>query len=187
MSSRAAAVLLPLAAALAAAAPATAELVAPGVHEGALALGPGGVPRVAYVSGRELWLAARTAPGAWRRTRVALLPSETGSVVGLAVSPRGRPAILAEERSGGWLALAERAGNGWRLTPLVRRTPLGTTLGRAGLALDPRPLPHARRHAPGLPAEPAGPVCGAGRARKRRRPGRRGVRRPAGGGDRLDA
>jgi hypothetical protein len=128
-------------AALAAAPAASAELVAPGVHDGALALGPGGIPRVAYVSGRELWLATRAAPAAWRRARVALLPSDTGSVAGLEISRSGRPAILAEDRGGRWLALAEPAGRGWRLTPLVRRPAAGAALGPAGLAFDARGAP----------------------------------------------
>ena len=117
--------------ALAAPAVAQAELVATGVASGALAVGPDGSPRVAYVSGDVLVLATRT-PTGWTSEGVARLTGNGGLVAGIAVSPAGRIAVLAEASSGRWLVLWERL----RTTSLLPRLPAGARIGRAGLALD---------------------------------------------------
>jgi hypothetical protein len=122
--------------ALVAPAIARAELVATGVASGALAVGPDGPPRVAYVDRDVLVLATRT-PTGWTSERVARLPGAGGLVAGIAVSRAGRVAVLAEARSGRWLVLWERL----RTTSLLPRLPRGARIGRAGLALDSRGLP----------------------------------------------
>ena len=117
--------------ALAAPAVARAELVATGIASGALGVGPDGPPRVAYVDGAVLVLATRT-PSGWTSERVARLPGRGGVVAGIAVSPAGRVAVLAEASNGRWLVLWERL----RTTSLLPRLPARARIGRAGLALD---------------------------------------------------
>ena len=51
--------------ALIAAASAPAEIVAHGVRDGMLSLGPGGAPYVAYIKGQSLLIAQRSARGRW--------------------------------------------------------------------------------------------------------------------------
>ena len=85
--------------ALAAPVAARAELVAPGIASGALAIAFDGSPRVAYVQGTALVLASRTESG-WTSGRVAGLPGAGGLVAGIAVAPSGRVAVLAEARTG---------------------------------------------------------------------------------------
>jgi hypothetical protein len=126
--------------ALAAPAAARAELVAPGVSAGALAVAADGAPRVAYVQGRELVLATRAETG-WTSGRAATLPGPAGSVAGIAVSASGRVAVLAEAANGRWLVLYERTAATTRLSSLLPRLPAGARIGRAGLALDGRGLP----------------------------------------------
>jgi len=116
---------------------ARAEVVVPGIASGALAIAPDGSPRVAYVEGAELMLASRVESG-WTSERVAALPGAGGTITGIAVSPSGRVAALAEARTGRWLVLYERGAHLRRLTSLVAP---GVRIGRAGLALDRRGLP----------------------------------------------
>ena len=123
--------------ALAAPVAARAELVAPGIASGALAIAADGSPRVAFVEGAELMLASRTTSG-WTTERVAALPGAGGLVAGIAVSPSGRVAVLAEARTGRWLVVYERGPRLRRLTSLLGP---GVRIGRAGLALDRRGLP----------------------------------------------
>src|ERR687898_1275776 len=63
---------------------AQAEVVAPGVSEGALAVARDGSPRVAWVDGRRLLLAARD--GSWRPSVLATLPTAEGRVAGVAAN-----------------------------------------------------------------------------------------------------
>jgi hypothetical protein len=125
---------------VAAPAVARAELVTRDAATGTLALAPDGSPRVAYVSGRRLLLAARSA-GAWTVRPSALLPSERGVVVGLAVDALGRASILAEDDGRRWLVLTRETASGWRTTSLAGRLPAGALLGFGGLALDRRGAP----------------------------------------------
>jgi hypothetical protein len=131
------AALLVVVLALAAPAVARAELIATGVASGALAVGPDGPPRVAYVDGSALVLATRT-PSGWTSERVARLPGTGGVVAGIAVSPAGRVTVLAEASSGRWLVLWERTR---ALRSLLPHLPTGARIGRAGLALDRSGLP----------------------------------------------
>lgn len=126
---------------LALAGPARAgELVAPGVADGSLVVGPAGIPRVAYVAGRELVVATRSNAGAWSRRRVALLSGSSGLLAGLSVHGSGSLAVLAEDSNGRWLTLAWRAQSSWRVVRLVRDV-RGGRLGPSGLTLDTRGRP----------------------------------------------
>src|SRR5215468_5618413 len=54
---------------------ASAEIVAPGVKDGMLALGPTDAPNVAYIRGTKAMVATRVSKGRWRRTAIAAVPS----------------------------------------------------------------------------------------------------------------
>ena len=104
-----------------------AELVAPGVAEGALAIARDGTPRVAWIDGRQLVVAQRGP--SWSPARIATLPSVEGRVAGLTEN-----AVLIEGRRA-WLRLVVRTGNRWRVLN-VANAPKRALLGTAGLALD---------------------------------------------------
>lgn len=106
---------------------ARAELVAPGVAEGALAVARDGSPRVAWVDGRRLVLGTRSA--AWSSAPIATLPSLEGRVAGLAEG-----AVLVEGRRS-WIRLVVRSGNRWRVVK-VADAPKRALLGVSGLTLD---------------------------------------------------
>jgi hypothetical protein len=106
---------------------AEAEVVAPGVSEGALAVARDGSPRVAWIEGRRLMLATRT--GSWGSSRIATLPTTEGRVAGLAAN-----AVLVEARRS-WIRLVVRSGNRWRIL-VVANAPKRTVLGVSGLTLD---------------------------------------------------
>jgi hypothetical protein len=116
-----------LLAALVLPAAARAELVAPGVTEGALAVARDGSPGVAWVDGRRLLVATRA--GAWRAAPVATLPSLEGRVAGVSEN-----AVLVEGRRS-WIRLVVRSGGRWRVLT-VRNAPKRALLGVSGLALD---------------------------------------------------
>ena len=151
---------------------AEAEVVAPGVSQGALAVARDGSPRVAWIAGRRLLLATRD--GAWRPTAIATLPTVDGRVAGVSEN-----AVLVEGRRT-WIRLVVRSGSRWRVL-VVADAPKRTLLGVSGFALDasgrpavgvcppgggqrnvapPRPArgeraPHAHEdHPEGLPHEP---------------------------------
>ena len=109
--------------------PATAgaELVAPGVDQGALSVARDGTARVAWIDGRQLVLARRG--DAWSSTRIATLPTLEGRIAGLAEN-----AVLVEGRRS-WIRLVVRAGNRWRVVK-VADAPKRALLGVSGLALD---------------------------------------------------
>jgi hypothetical protein len=106
---------------------AEAEVVAPGVSQGALAVARDGSPRVAWIEGRRLLLASRE--GSWRPTSIATLPSVDGRVAGVSES-----AVLVEARRT-WIRLVVRSGSRWRVL-VVADAPKRTLLGVSGFALD---------------------------------------------------
>ena len=124
---------------LALAANVSAEVVAPGVQDGMLATTHSGRPVVAYVRGTSLAVATRTGAHRWRTTRAAAV-SRGSKVVALEVGAAGTVALVqsADARR---LLLVRQAGPGWAVIDFAGRLPAGTTLGRPGLALDPKGLP----------------------------------------------
>jgi len=104
-----------------------AEVVAPGVSEGALAVARNGSPRVAWIDRRRLILATRD--GSWRPSPIAALPTTDGRVAGISEN-----AVLVEARRT-WIRLVVRSGNRWRVL-VVANAPKRTLLGASGLTLD---------------------------------------------------
>jgi hypothetical protein len=119
-----------LVAVLALPAPARAEIVAPTTSTGLLAVAPDGSPRVAYLSGRDLVLAHRTA-GGWVSQGLGRAPAGA-ALFGLVVDGAGRPSVLVEADNGAWLALASRG----RPLRVLARPAKGSSFGPAGLTLD---------------------------------------------------
>ena len=117
--------------ALALPAPARAEIVSPTTGPGLLAVAGDGSPRVAFLSGRDVVVARRTAAG-WTFARAGRAPGQIPVLSGLVVDPAGRSSTLVEAENGSWLALAGRGGK----LRVVARPSRGTSLGPAGLALD---------------------------------------------------
>ena len=117
---------------------ASAEVVAPGVQDGQLAMTRAGKPVVAYVRGTSLVIATRTGANRWRTTRPASV-SRGSTVVALEAGAAGTVALVqsADSRR---LLLVRQAGPGWAVKQLGGSLPTGTTLGRPGLALDPKGL-----------------------------------------------
>jgi hypothetical protein len=126
---------LVLAAALAFAGGASAQVIAPNVQDGELAVSPNGTPFVAYVRGSTLRIASRAANGRWR-TRQAGPVASGGALVALAAGKAGPVAVLLGP-DGRSLVLVQRR----RRTQLAAALPPGVTLGWPGLALDTRGLP----------------------------------------------
>ena len=117
--------------AVALASPAQAEIVAPELGPALLAVARDGSPRVAYVLGRDVVVARRTVSG-WTSASLGPVPGTRPVLAGLVVDGRGRPSVLLQGETGGWLALA-RPGAKLRV---VARPPKGASLGPAGLTLD---------------------------------------------------
>ena len=119
---------------LAAAATASAELVARGVPNGLLAVSPIGRPLVAYLDGRKLIVARRVATGEWRRETAAVLAKHS-SLAAFAASTPGPVAVIVGpgQRT---LFVVRRKGDRWSKTFLVRRLDAGVFLGWPGLALE---------------------------------------------------
>ena len=115
---------------------ASAEVVAPGVQDGQLAMTRAGKPVVAYVRGTSLAIATRMGVNRWRTTRPASV-SRGSTVVALEAGAAGTVALVqsADARR---LLLVRQAGPGWAVTQLGGRFPVGTTFGWPGLALEPR-------------------------------------------------
>ena len=104
--------------------------MAPTTSQGLLAMAPDGSPRVAYLSGRDLVLAQRTASG-WVSNGLGRAPA--GAVLfGIVIDGAGRPSVLVEADNGAWLALASRG----RPLRVVVRPAHGSSFGPAGLTLD---------------------------------------------------
>jgi hypothetical protein len=112
-------------------APAQAEIVAPTAGPGRLAVAPDGSPRVAFMSGRDVVVARRTA-NRWTTAAVGRAPSVKAVLSGLVSDRRGRTSVLVEAEDGSWLALASRGGK----LRVVARPRKGASLGPAGLTLD---------------------------------------------------
>jgi hypothetical protein len=115
---------------------ASAEVVAPGVQDGQLAMTRAGKPVVAYVRGTSLAIATRMGVNRWRTTRPASV-SRGSTVVALEAGAAGTVALVqsADARR---LLLVRQAGPGWAVTQLGGRLPVGTSFGWAGLALEPK-------------------------------------------------
>jgi hypothetical protein len=123
--------------ALAAAGSASAELVARGVQDGMLSLGPKGTPYVAYVRSGKVVVAHR-AKKRWRAERAAVVGA--GWQV-RALETRGSPIVLAQSRDLRRIVLLRRVLLGWQTIRIAPRLPAGTMLGWPGLALDRRGNP----------------------------------------------
>jgi len=126
---------LVVAAALVLAGGASAQLIAPHVQDGELAVAPNGTPFVAYVHASRLRIASRAANGRWQ-TREAGPVANGAALVAFAAGKAGPVAVLLgpDERS---LVLIR----GQRRSQLAAALPPGVTLGWPGLALDARGLP----------------------------------------------
>jgi hypothetical protein len=118
---------------------ASAEVVAPGVHDGMLTTSRSGRPVVAYVRGTSLSVSTRDGARRWRTARAAAV-TRGSSVVALEAGAAGTVALVqsADARR---LLLVRQAGPGWAVKDLAGRLPNGTTLGWPGLALDAKGLP----------------------------------------------
>jgi hypothetical protein len=123
------------AAALALTGGASAQVIAPHVQDGELAVAPDGTPFVAYVRASTLRIASRSPNGRWQ-TRKAGLVAHGASLVAFDAGKVGPVAVLLgpDERS---LVLVQ----GRRRTRLAAALPPGVTVGWPGLALDRRGLP----------------------------------------------
>src|SRR3954453_6905249 len=129
--------------ALAAAGSASAELVARGVQDGMLSLGPKGTPYVAYVRSGKVVVAHR-AKKRWRTERAAVVGA--GWQVRALETSRGSTLVLAQSRDTRRIVLLRRGLLGWqsiRVPPRLRPPPppAGPILGWPGLALDRRGNP----------------------------------------------
>ncbi len=126
---------LAIAVVLALAGGAAAQIVAPRVHEGELAVAPNGTPSVAYVRAGSLRIATRAAGGRWQTRGFGQLPAGA-HLVAFATGKAGPVAVVlgADERSL-ILFLPHRR------IQLAAGLPAGVTLGWPGLALDRKGLP----------------------------------------------
>jgi hypothetical protein len=129
---------LALAVSLVTAGGASAEVVARGVEDGALALGPKG-PSVAFVRGSALIVSSRSAKGRWTQAKAATVTSGS-SVMAFKVGARG-PVMLVESGDSRSLLLVQRKSVGWQTIRISGRLPAPVRLGWPGLALDRRGLP----------------------------------------------
>ena len=125
--------------ALAAPGSASAELVARGVSDGLVTVGPNGRAFVSYLEGENLVVARRVTRGSWRREAAARV-AKGSSLAAFAVGSRGPVAAIVgpNERS---LYLVSRRGDRWRRTQLERRVDAGMLVGWPGLAVDHGGLP----------------------------------------------
>lgn len=113
---------------------ASGEVVARGVEQGVLALGPKGAPTVAFVHGSKLVVASRSAKGKWTRaTAATIVPGST--VAAFRVGSAG-PVALVEGKDTRSLVLVRRHSVGWQTIPLAGKLPRAIRLGAPGLALD---------------------------------------------------
>jgi hypothetical protein len=115
---------------------ANAAVVARFADDAALALTPGGAPRVGYVDGHHLFLAWRRNDGRWLRTLIGRLPAGKPRVAGVAIDPGGRAFVLVQDEEGRWLRLAHRPNRLWRIRTVTEDLPPDAVLGHAGLTLD---------------------------------------------------
>src|SRR3954447_11761346 len=124
--------------ALFAAGSASAELVARGVQDGVLALGPKGTPHVAYVRGDRVVVASR-GERRWRSETAARLPSGSqGRALGVGAAG---PVALVQGADSRRVLLLRRSLLGWQTIRVVPRLPASVMVGWPGLALDLRGAP----------------------------------------------
>ena len=90
---------------------ASAEIVARGVQDGSLSLGPNGQPVAAYVQGRNFVVSTRVGVARWRAERVAVVAAGS-QVVAFKVGLAG-PVALVERGDLRKLTLYRRAGARW--------------------------------------------------------------------------
>lgn len=126
---------LALAAALVLAGGASAQVIAPRVQEGELAVAPDGTPYVAYVRASKLRIASRAANGRWQTRQAGAVPSG-GALVAFAAGKAGPVAVLLGPASRSLTLVQNR-----RRFQLAAALPPGVTLGWPGLVLDSRGLP----------------------------------------------
>ena len=107
-----------------------AEIVSPAATQGFLAVDRDGMPYVASLIGRDVFLSRRKASG-WVSTPIGRAPGSGGVLSGLVVDGRGVAWALVEAENGSWLALA--SAQRFRIVVRPRR---GSSVGPAGLALD---------------------------------------------------
>ena len=126
-----------LAAALALASPAQAEVVTNRADRGVLAVAADGTPYVAYTVGRDLRVALRSRDR-WVEYRAGRLPGADATLAGIKVGERPHRivSVLAEDRQGRWISLARGS-----LVMSIARAAPGSSLGPAGLTLDARDRP----------------------------------------------
>ena len=112
--------------ALAAAGSASAELVARGVQDGVLALGPKGTPYVAYVQSGNVVVTHRSAKR-WRKERAGVVSA--GWQVRALETSRGSPMVLVQSRDTRRIVLLRRGLMGWQTIRVAPHLPAGTILG----------------------------------------------------------
>src|SRR6266542_3942754 len=114
---------------------ASAQVVAPHVQDGELAVAPDGTPFVAYVRASTLRIASRAGNGRWRTRRAASV-TPGSALVAFDAGRAGPVAVLLgpDERS---LVLVQAR----RRRQLAAGLPAGVSLGWPGLALDAKGLP----------------------------------------------
>ncbi len=114
---------------------ASAQVVAPHVQDGELAVAPDGTPFVAYVRASTLRIASRAGNGRWRTRRAASV-APGSALVAFDAGRAGPVAVLLgpDERS---LVLVQAR----RRRQLAAGLPAGVSLGWPGLALDAKGLP----------------------------------------------
>jgi hypothetical protein len=130
---------LALAFVLIAAGGASADLVARGVHDGALALDARGKPYVAYVRGKSLVVATRSGPGRWR-AQVADSVSTGSQVMAFEVGAAG-PVALVLSADSRRLNLVRKGLLGWQSIRVNTKLGRNGFLGWPGLTLDRAGLP----------------------------------------------
>ena len=119
--------------------PASAEIVAPGLHDGALALDAKGTPYVAYVRGTSFIVSTRVGPGRWR-AQLADRVSAGSQLMAFEVGAAG-PVALTLSADGRRLNLVRKQLLGWQSIRLNTKVGVNGALGWPGLTLDHAGLP----------------------------------------------
>jgi hypothetical protein len=118
---------------------ASADVVARGVHDGALALGAKGTPYVAYVRGKSLVVAKRTGARRWHAA-VADSVSKGSEVMAFEVGAKG-PVALVMSADSRRLNLVRKRLLGWQSIRVNAKLGRNGFLGWPGLTLDRASLP----------------------------------------------
>jgi hypothetical protein len=118
---------------------ASAEVVAPGVQDGLLALNPKGSPSVAFVRGSNLVVASRSAPKRWAQVKAAAV-SPGSNVMAFEIGAAG-PVVLVQSNDAREILLVRRRSIGWQTIDVAGKLPPQVQLGWPGLTLDRRGLP----------------------------------------------